>query len=318
KIAPSGRLPETFPLDPADVPCARHFAVGNARVHYQESIYVGYRYYATKQNPVLFPFGHGLSYTAFSYSNLRVSAVTLTVPGSVEAQVDITNVGSTGGREVVQWYVENAQGSVFRPKLELRGFAKISLEPGETKTVTRRFSEMDFAYFDPAAGCFIAPPGDYRIAVMKNVAETIVTIPLTIINPAAPAPDPALLLATSYQPSKGLIMTNADFATLLGHDPGPESERRKRPFTKDDCLEDLQKTLLGRLLIRFVTAEVKKAIIGTDPAYQRMVRKSMLEVPLRSLAVQSGGKLGMRTALAIIDWINIRPFAVLARLFGRD
>ncbi len=318
KITPSGRLPETFPLDPADAPGAGHFAVGNARVLYQESIYVGYRYYETKLIPVLFPFGYGLSYTEFSYANLVLSGDLLTVPGTIEAAIDVTNVGSVGGREVIQWYVENAIGAVFRPTRELRGFAKISLKPGETKTVKRRFSEADFSYFDPAAGRFVAAPGDYRIVLMKNASEAIVSIALTIQNPDAPAPDPALLLATSYLPAKGLIMTAADFATLLGHDPGPESERRKRPFTMDDCLDDLKKTLLGRLLIHFVTVEAKKAITGTEPAYQRMVLKSMLEVPLRSLAVQSGGKLGMRTALAIIDWINIRPFAVLARLFGRD
>jgi len=317
-VNPSGRLPETFPLAASDVPSARRFASGNAKAYYQESIYVGYRYYQTKNVPVLFPFGFGLSYTAFSYANLRLSKASLFVPGTLTVSVDVTNAGPREGREVVQLYVENAKGPVFRAKRELRKFAKIGLRPGETATVSFTLDETDFAYFDPAADRFVALPGTYGIAIMKNAAEPLLAVPVKIRNDAAPAPAPALLEATSYDVSRGLIMTDEDFAILLGRKLEPASARRRRPFTVDDTLSDVERTLIGKLLAAFSRKAVAKKLGGESEAFRRMVDRSLMETPLRSMAVMSGGMLGMRTALALVDLMNLRPDRALARLFGRD
>ncbi|MFA5006498.1 MAG: glycoside hydrolase family 3 C-terminal domain-containing protein [Candidatus Izemoplasmatales bacterium] len=317
-VNPSGRLPETWPLRAEDVPCASRYAAGNAKAYYQESVYVGYRYYQTKNVPVLFPFGYGLSYASFAYSDLRTSRPSITIPGDVEVAVEVENIGSVFGREVVQLYVENAPGPVFRPRRELRRFAKIGLAPGERKTVSFSLGEADFAYFDPRADRFVARPGTYRIAIMRHAAETILSIPLEVVVPDCPEPDPAILGATSYDVARGLIMTDEDFAILIGRRLEPTAVRRRRPYTMDDTLEDVSRTLLGKLLVRFARGAVTKAVAHETESYRRMVTRSLMETPLRSMSVMSGGMLPMRTALALVDLMNLRPDRAVSRLFGRD
>ncbi|HAQ56243.1 MAG TPA: glycosyl hydrolase, partial [Acholeplasmatales bacterium] len=317
-VNPSGRLPESFPLQAADVPSSRRFAGGNAKAYYQESIYVGYRYYQTKNMPVLFPFGYGLSYASFTYANLKTSSEKIKVPGTLKVSVDVTNSGTVAGREVIQLYVENAPGPVFKAARELKRFVKIGLAPGETKTVQFTLDDNDFSYFDPVQDRFLALPGLYRVAIMKNAAEPILALPVTVVHPACPAPAPALVKATSYDVSRGLIMTDEDFELLIGKKLEPVSQRRRRPYTVDDNLGDVSRTLTGKLLIAIAKKAAEKVTRNETETYRRMVLRSLLETPLRSIAVMSGGVVGMRALLALVDLMNLRPDKALTRLFGRD
>jgi len=315
---PSGRLPESFPLQAADVPSSKRFAAGNAKAYYQESIYVGYRYYQTKNMPVLFPFGYGLSYTSFTYSNLKASAEKIKVPGTLKVSVDIKNTGSVFGREVVQLYVENAPGPVFKAVRELKRFTKVGLAPGETKTVQFTVNDLDFSYFDPVQNRFLALPGTYRVAIMKNAAEPLLSAPVTLVHPACPAPAPALIEATSYDLAHGLIMTDEDFELLIGKKLEAVSQKRRRPYTVDDNLGDVSRTLTGKLMAALVKKIAAGAIKNETESYRRMVLRSLLETPLRSIAVMSGGMIGMRFMLGLVDLMNLRPDRALLRLFGRD
>lgn len=168
KVNPSGRLPETFPITHKDCPahCIGEFALKEA-VEYKEGIFVGYRYYDTKQVPVLFPFGYGLSYTEFSYSNLQVK----TEGAKVLVSVDVTNAGDREGKEVVQVYVGKPDSAVERAAKELRGFVKLQLQPGETKTAFVTLDESAFSYFEEKEGKFVTEPGVYTISVGKSVTE---------------------------------------------------------------------------------------------------------------------------------------------------
>ena len=132
KVNPSGKLAETFPLKEADTPAFINFPGGHGEVRYGEGLFIGYRYYDAKDQPVLFPFGHGLSYTTFAYSNPRVSAATFKDVDGLTVSVDVTNAGSVAGQEIVQVYVHDRQAGLVRPPKELKGFAKVALEPGET------------------------------------------------------------------------------------------------------------------------------------------------------------------------------------------
>jgi beta-glucosidase len=138
KADPGGRLPQTFPVRLEDNPAFANYPGANGRVRYEEGIFVGYRHYEGQEIRPLFPFGHGLSYTRFSYDNLRLSPASLTPGGSLSVALDVTNTGERRGQEVLQVYLRDQQASVPRPEKELKAFAKVALEPGETRTVTWR------------------------------------------------------------------------------------------------------------------------------------------------------------------------------------
>ena len=164
KINPSGKLAETMPLKLSDNPSYLNFG-GGEKVEYREGIFVGYRYYDTKEMDVAFPFGYGLSYTTFAYSNLKLSMENPTEKDTVMVSADVTNTGKSAGKEVVQLYIRDLTGSAIRPEKELKGFEKIFLEPGETKTVTMELNKRSFAWYNTELHDWFAASGDYEILV---------------------------------------------------------------------------------------------------------------------------------------------------------
>lgn len=168
---PSGHLAETFPLRLQDTPTYLNFRPQLGKVSYNEGVFVGYRYYETVERPVLFPFGHGLSYTTFEYSNLHMNKNDITSDESLIVSVDITNIGKMKGKEVVQLYVSSPTCDVNRPVKELRGFEKIELAIGETKTVTFVLEDRAFSYWDEELHDWYAPNGMYRIQIGRSVHD---------------------------------------------------------------------------------------------------------------------------------------------------
>ena len=164
KINPSGKLAETMPLKLSDNPSYLNFG-GGEKVEYREGIFVGYRYYDTKEMDVAFPFGYGLSYTTFAYSNLKLSMENPTEKDTVMVSADVTNTGKSAGKEVVQLYIRDLTGSAIRPEKELKGFEKVFLEPGETKTVTMELNKRSFAWYNTELHDWFAASGDYEILV---------------------------------------------------------------------------------------------------------------------------------------------------------
>ena len=164
KINPSGKLAETMPLKLSDNPSYLNFG-GGEKVEYREGIFVGYRYYDTKEMDVAFPFGYGLSYTTFAYSNLKLSMENPTEKDTVMVSADVTNTGKSAGKEVVQLYIRDLTGSAIRPEKELKGFEKVFMEPGETKTVTMELNKRSFAWYNTELHDWFAASGDYEILV---------------------------------------------------------------------------------------------------------------------------------------------------------
>ena len=177
---PSGKLAETFPHKLSDTPCYMFFPGDGDTVRYNESVYVGYRYYDTKEMDVLFPFGHGLSYTTFAYGNLRLSSADIALGGQLAVSVDVTNTGSVAGKEIVQLYVKSAHSGVSRPVHELRGFEKLTLNPGETKTATFTLDSRAFAYWEERIHDWHVEGGGYEIQVGASSRDIRLTAPLTI------------------------------------------------------------------------------------------------------------------------------------------
>lgn len=175
KANPSGRLPESFPLRLEDTPCYLFYGGENDKSEYREGVFVGYRYYTSKNMPVLFPFGHGLSYTDFAYTNLKISSNSISESEILTVEVDVANKGKLTGKEVIQLYVSPKESKVIRPLRELRAFDKIELEPGETKTVTFRLHARAFAYWDMALHDWFVETGCYEIQIGKSAEKIILS-----------------------------------------------------------------------------------------------------------------------------------------------
>lgn len=171
RVNPSGKLAESFPLRLEDTSSYLNFPGENGVVHYNEDIFVGYRYYDRKKMPVLFPFGHGLSYTTFSYSNLRIAKGRIRDNESTEVTVTVTNTGCCPGKEAVQLYTGAKKSTVRRPVRELKGFRKIMLLPGESKDVTFTLDKRSFAYYETAIHDWFVEGGSYEIAVGTSSRE---------------------------------------------------------------------------------------------------------------------------------------------------
>ncbi len=175
RVNPSGKLPETFPLRLEDNPSYLSYIGEGDMVEYREGIFVGYRYYDKKKMDVLFPFGHGLSYTTFAYANLRTDKEQMKDTDVMKVSVDVTNTGKMTGKEVVQLYVADKESTVIRPVKELRDFVKVELEPGETKTVTFTLDKRAFAYYSVRIHDWHVESGTFDILIGKSSRDIVLT-----------------------------------------------------------------------------------------------------------------------------------------------
>lgn len=296
-VSPSGRLATTFPVAVEDDPSTKNFADGNNAVWYAESIYVGYRYYTTFDKKVLFPFGYGLSYTSFSYSGLTVDSQDITRDGKIKVAFKVKNAGTRPAYEVVQLYVENNDSEIDKPKRELRRFDKIYLEAGEEKTVAFELEYSDFSYYDVDLKRYHVDRGKYKIQVGKNANDIELEAEVE-----RKENDPDYIPRRRSYPLPDFSASK--FAEVLGMPLPAKSVIRKRPFSMNATLNDLKRTLIGKILVKMVKKEALKAGGDASPVVREMILKSLMETPVRTLAVMSGGKVKPKTMELIIRLIN--------------
>ena len=180
KVNPSGKLAETYPLRLVDTPAYLNFPGENGEVRYGEGVFIGYRYYDAKEIPVQFPFGYGLSYTTFEYKNPQLSAETIRDVDSLTVSVDVSNTGSMAGQEIVQVYVHDHKSQLVRPTKELKGFAKVALQPGETQTVSIDLDFRSFAYYHPGYQQWITEDGEFDILIGASSEDIRSTQTITL------------------------------------------------------------------------------------------------------------------------------------------
>ncbi|MBI5958008.1 MAG: glycoside hydrolase family 3 C-terminal domain-containing protein [Chloroflexi bacterium] len=173
KVNPSGHLSETFPIKLSDTPATINYPGENGKVNYGEGLFIGYRYYDAKAMGVQFPFGYGLSYTTFEFKNLRVSSEKFRDVDGLKVSVDVTNSGAVAGAAVVQLYVHDEKSELVRPVKELKGFAKVMLQPGETRTVNIALDERAFAYYHPRHHQWVTESGAFEILIGKSAGEIV-------------------------------------------------------------------------------------------------------------------------------------------------
>ncbi len=179
KVNPSGRLPFSVPFCYEDGPIKTERQYPGIKepgdqywqTHYDEGVYVGYRWYDTKEIPVQFPFGHGLSYTTFEYSNAKAAKPSMTASGTLKVSVDVANTGDYDGAEIVQLYIADPEASIDRPAKELKGFEKVFLKAGQKKTVTFEIDAEDLSYFDADKHEWVAEPGEFQALFARSAGD---------------------------------------------------------------------------------------------------------------------------------------------------
>ena len=309
RVNPSGKLAETFPLQQADVPADRWFPGTGRQVHYREGLHVGYRHFDTAAAPVLFPFGHGLSYTRFEYGDLELSADAFEQGGELAVSVTLTNSGDLAGSEVAQLYVHAAESEVHRPEQELRAFAKVALAPGETRRVTLTLDEAAFAIYDAGAGNWVLEAGEFEIRVGASSRDLRLRTRLKVHSDQS--------LSDAAQGTGGLDGSDQAFAALLGKPvPPPEPSR---PYHLNSSLGEIGETALGRFIRARVASGFQKrmGVTAQDETTAKMFEAMANNMPLRSLALFSGGRLSFNRLGALVALLNHRFLTALRRLLRR-
>ena len=318
-VNPGGKLAETFPLRQSDVPADRWFPGSGRQVQYREGLYVGYRYFDSAGAPVLFPFGHGLSYTTFEYANLACSATGFEQGKRLEVSFELTNTGDRDGSEVVQLYVHHLGSSVYRPEQELRAFTKVRLAAGETRSVTLTLDDAAFAFYDAGRGHWVTEAGEVEVRVGASSRDIRLTRRLAVRSRQAPATaDPG---GGPRLNADGLEVSEATFAAMLGR-PVPAAEP-PRPFHVNSTVTEIAETWLGRQIRRRVARQFQRmlGVTDLDETNARMIEEMSHNLPLRSLVLFSRGRLGFRAVDALLAALNgrfVRMLRILLRGSGDD
>ena len=299
-VNPSGKLNETWPEKLSDNPSYPYFPSKERTAEYREGLYIGYRYYDTAGVPVRFPFGYGLSYTTFAYSDISASrdAVTFTV----------TNTGAVDGAEVAQVYVSCKDGKVFRPSKELKGFAKVFLKAGESKTVTVPLDDKAFRYFNVKTDRWEIESANYNICVGSNVSDVELIQTIWVEGTEAPLPYGEL---PSYESGKISAVSDAEFASLLGR-PIPNGHWSGE-LTKNDAICQLYYAKCGvaRLAYKILTWLKNKSEAKGKPDLNILFIYNM---PFRAMGKMAGGMVSEQMVDDIVFLVNGHFFRGLGRV----
>ena len=302
KANPCAKIAETFPLTLADTPSFGNFPGSVRTVEYRESIYVGYRYYDKVQQNVLFPFGFGLSYTTFEYSDLKLNKKTLKENGEVTVSFKIKNTGKTAGAEIAQVYVASPGEKAFRAPKELKEFAKVFLKPAEEKEVSLVLPMRAFAFWNRNKEDWDCENGVHQILVGASSRDIRLTGEVTLSG----FDDKAVYAKKtykSYYDGDIRMVTNEEFEKLLGFEIPPKDFPEDMKFTMYNSFEDAGTTKWGSRINKVIGAVAGK-IAGDSLGTSEMAVACVLEMPIGSIASMSMGILTEDMAQAIVDLWN--------------
>ncbi len=295
KICPSGKLAETWAVSYDDTPARANFGGDKRTVEYREGLYVGYRYYEKAGVPVAFPFGYGLSYTTFRYSDLTATPEGVTFT--------ITNTGSVAGAEIAQVYVAKPDAKVFRPEKELKGFTKVQLQPGESKTVTIPLDDKAFRYWNVKTNAWEVEDGSYEVRIGASSADILLTGAVAVYGTGAKDPYEGMSLP-HYQTGEATKVTDAEFEAVLGHPIPTGAVTIDRNMTLGELNH-------GRSPIGWIVAGVLKLLLNGSikkgkPDLNILFQYNM---PLRALAKMTNGAISMGMVDGIV--LEARGFWII-------
>ena len=302
KANPCGKLTESWPISYDDVISKDTF--GKRNPEYREGIYVGYRYYDKAEKDVCFPFGHGLSYTTFSYSDLRIDGNSVSVC--------VTNTGSVKGAEVVQLYVSPPKDGIFRPEKELKGFERVELEVGESKLVSFTLDEQCFCVWNDG---WKIPQGIYKILIGASGRDIRQQAEIQIKGKAIKTP---IKQAESWYETLSGKPSREEWEGLMGHSVPVTPEPKKGQFTIDNsCREMKDSSLFMKIQYKSMEHNIAKDFGGkkdmSNPAF-RMAFLSFSDCPMRSVAMNSNGNMNDYITQGMVDLANGHHFIGLSNL----
>lgn len=305
-VNPSGKLAETFPLALADCPSQENFASHPRQLVYREGLNVGYRHFTTHDAPVLFPFGHGLSYTQFAYDAPRLVRAWSDDSEAIEVAVTIANKGTRAGAEIVQLYVRDVESTAYRPDRELKAFEKIYLEPGEAREVAFTLDKRAFAYFDTRLDAFDIEAGEFEILFAASSVDIRQT--LSIDLPSGAQRNSSPLAETPY-----VLMQDAQLQALGLSVPAAEAIK---PYHANSTLADIRDHWLGKR-VAAAALDMAGETLGKrkETAVAAKMREEMI-MSLRLVTVRnmSNGKLAGKRFDLLLHALNNRWARFVFRL----
>lgn len=291
KVSPCGKLAETFPFAFNDTPAKNFYTPDKYNnLEYRESLLVGYRYYEKAKVPVMFPFGHGLSYTNFEYTDLAVSTRSVLTDDSVDVYINVENTGSFDAQEIVQFYVVKGNTKVFRPEKELKAFEKVFIPAGERKVVKTTLDRSAFEYYSTKLGKWCVEDGIYSIYVGSSSADLRIAIDIAVNS------DDDILRESSYEKYLPSYFTgdvskvsDIEFENLLGFSLNSfKPDDYLRVITREDTLSDASNTKLGAKIDETIKSSLKNIFDG-DEIMQKIVYDTMCTIPLKRFVPISRG-----------------------------
>ena len=300
RSVPCGKLAESWPMRYEDCVCASYYAGGRKDAHYREGLYVGYRYYTSAGVPVRYPFGYGLSYTSFAYSGLQIEGDTV--------RCTVRNTGGVAAKEIVQLYIAPPPGPVYRPVRELRDFAKVHLEPGESRTVSFRLNDRSFALWQDG---WVIPGGAYTVLVGGSSEDLPLSAVVHRDGGACRGDDlPAWYASPKGAPSHG------DFERLVGHAVTQKPLRRGEFTMENSVMEMKDHSLVMKLLYKGVEMFIARDVGGKkDDATFRMMMTSAADASLSGMRINSGMRDGVLEGL--LEMANGHYLRGVLRMLGR-
>lgn len=299
-VNPSGKLSETYPMALSDNSSANYFPGTPVSVEYRESVYVGYRYYDTAEKAVRFPFGHGLSYTTFEYSDLKTSAESIDDTDTLTVTCKVKNTGSRDGAEVVELYVSDEESTIYRPKKELKAFTKVFLKAGEEKEVSMTLDKRAFAYYNVNIHDWHVETGAFKILVGASSRdirlETEVQVRSTV---EAEIPD-YRISAPAYYSGDITHVSDEEFVAVLGRELPPNVRDKSQPLTLGNTIEDAVDGKWGGRFNRLF-----KKMLGEDT----LAGAIALQLPIKNFVSMSFGLFSEDMANGLLVILNEDKFA---------
>lgn len=303
-VNPSGKLAETYPFSDGDALSSQYFSMGPRTVEYRESVFVGYRYFDTANKPVRYPFGYGLSYTRFEYSELRLSARRIREGDALTVSFKLKNIGDVAGAEAAQLYVADVESEIFRPAKELKGFKKVFLKPGEEALVELPLDSRAFAYYNTAIKDWHVESGSFDILVGASSRDIRLAARVEVdsAQPGAPVPDFRKAAPEYYDIGGAQGVSAQSFSALYGAPLEENLPYEKGALTVNNSVEQLACGAFGRFLCGVMSIGSRLAAIGTEnPA---MIVQSVKDLPLRSFSGFTEGRISMMSVYGLLDMCN--------------
>lgn len=304
-VNPSGKLAETYPIKLGDFIGSQYYTGGPKTTEHRESIFVGYRYYDTAKKNVLFPFGYGLSYTTFEYSNLKLSNNIINDNEQLTIEFTIKNTGDVDGYEIAQVYVKDIESSIFRPEKELKGFKKVFIKAGEQTSVSITLDKRSFAYYNALEKDWIVESGDFEILVGSSSRDIKLNQTVSVNSTSnVSTPDYHKTAPSYYKLDSVNEISAEDFTAIYGKELPSNLPSKRGEFDKNTTIGELKCCIIGKLFCKFAPGVIKSQVPDADMTTMLMLQQGMEEMPMRGLSGVTSGLLDNIVTEGMILWGN--------------